>query len=173
MAGARDVASFGVKYLADEAAFRRTVTYPVLLWEHAPTKKEEPLLFATNAGSKLTRPSPGRAMFFALAKTVQNAFADEVTLGRTRNNDVSVEDNSVSRFHAYFAPDKKGTRWSLVDANSTAGTFLAGKRLKAKLPVMLEDQMKMKIGQVDLQFLLPDSFLGYLQKLAAAGQKRR
>ena len=167
MAGARDVAMFGAKYLTDEAAFRRALTHPVLLWEAPPAKKEEPLLFATRPGERPKRPSPGRAVFFDVAKSVKNAFADEVTLGRTANNDISIEDNSVSRFHAYFAPGKPGEPWSLVDAKSTAGTFIGEERLVARTPVPISSGMQLKIGDVELQFLEPDGFWQYLQGLIA------
>lgn len=165
MAGARDVATFGVKFLNDEAAFRRTVRQPVLLWQAPPSKREAPLLFSTRAGEKVKRPAVGRAVFFYVEKSVKNAFADEVTVGRTANNDISIDDNSVSRFHAYFAPGKKGESWALVDAKSTAGTFLAGKRLPPKSPASITNEMRLRIGDVELQFLEPDGFWHYLKGL--------
>jgi hypothetical protein len=165
MAGARDVASFGVKLLTDEAAFRRSLTHPVLLWESPPATREAPLLFSTRAGQKSKRPSPGRAVFFFVEKSVKNAFADEVTVGRTKNNDIAIEENSVSRFHAYFAPDQNGKLWSVVDAKSTAGTFVAGKRLLPKTPVSLSNEMRIRIGEVELRYLEPDGFVAYLRTL--------
>lgn len=168
MAGAKDVASFGVRFLQDEAAFRRTVTHPVLLWESPPATREEPLLFATRPGEQATRPTPGRAVFFNVVKSAKNAFADEVTLGRTGNNDITIEDNTVSRFHAYFAPDEKSGVWSLVDAKSTAGTWLSGKKLGAKVPQAIEDTTRLRVGEVELQFLEPKSFWAYLRKLLRA-----
>src|SRR4051812_10095450 len=120
MAGGREGASYGAKYLAHEGAFRRPLTSPGLLWGAPPAPREAPLLFSTRAGEKVARPSPGRAVIFFVQKSMKNAFADEVTVGRTQNNDICIVDNSVSRFHAYFAPEKKGAGWSVVDANSTA-----------------------------------------------------
>jgi len=165
MAGARDVATFGVKFLGDEAGFHRTVMHPVLLWQAPPSKKEAPLLFATRAGEKAKRPSPGRAMFFFVEKSAKNAFADEVTVGRTANNDITIEENSVSRFHAYFKPGKKGAPWAVVDAKSTAGTYVGGKRLAPKTPVSIANETHLRIGDVELQFLDPDGFWRYLTAL--------
>ncbi len=168
MAGAVDVPSFGVKFLGDEAGFRRSVVTPVLVWEAPPETPEEPLLFSTRAGQKSKRPRRGAPMFFFVQKSVKNAFADEVTLGRTANNDISVEDNSVSRFHAYFAPAKKGAAWSLVDAKSTAGTFLGGKQLEPRTPMPISSGVRLRVGDVELQFLEPDGFWQYLQRLIRA-----
>ncbi|MBL8951149.1 MAG: FHA domain-containing protein [Myxococcaceae bacterium] len=170
MAGARDVATFGVKYLnpgssTGEAAFLKAVIHPVLLWLAPPSKKEEPLLFATRAGGRSKRPSPGRAMFFFVEKSVKNAFTDEVTVGRTSNNDVTIEENSVSRFHAYFKPGAKGAGWTLVDAKSTAGTYVGGKKLEPKTPVVLTNAAVVRIGDVELQFLEPKGFWQYMQEL--------
>lgn len=168
MAGARDVSKYGVKLLTDEAAFHRSVNHPVLLWESPPATREPPLLFSTSAGQKSKRPQPGRSVFFFVEKSVKNAFADEVTVGRTANNDIAIEDNSVSRFHAYFAPGKDG--WSLVDAKSTAGSFVAGKRVDPKAPVLLQNEMRLRIGDVELQFLEPQSFEQYIRKMIHAGK---
>lgn len=168
MAGAREVASFGVRYLHDEEAFRRAVTTPVLLWQAPPATPEAPLLFSTRAG-QAKRPGKGSPMFFFVQKSVKNAFADEVTLGRTANNDITIEDNSVSRFHAYFAPDKAGG-WSLVDAKSTSGTFLGGKRLEPRAPATLKNEVRLKVGDVELQFLEPQGFWQLLHELIRAAK---
>ena len=164
MAGAREVASYGAKWVSDEAAFRRTIVHPVLVWAAPPATKEEPLLFATRPGDRIKRPAPGQAVFYAVSKSAKNAFADEVTVGRTANNDITIEDNSVSRFHAYLAPDKKGV-WSLVDAKSTMGTFLSGKKLKPKTPVPIASGTTFKVGEVEVQFLDVDGFWKFLQGL--------
>jgi pSer/pThr/pTyr-binding forkhead associated (FHA) protein len=160
MAGALEVASFGAKFLTDEAGFRRTMTFPVLLWEAPPAKKEQPLLYATRPGQKSKRPQPGRAVFFHVEKNVMNAFADEVTLGRTANNDIAIEDNSVSRFHAYFVRTKNG--WSLVDAKSSGGTWLEGKRLSSNAPELIRSGARFKVGDVNLRFLEPEELWRYL-----------
>lgn len=165
MAGAREVASYGAKWVTDEAAYRRTVIHPVLVWAAPPATKDEPLLFATRPGDRIKRPAPGQAVFFDVSKSVKNAFADEVTVGRTMNNDITIEDNSVSRFHAYLAPDKKGTTWSLVDAKSTMGTFLSGNKLKPKTPVAIASGTSFRVGEVELQFLDVDGFWKFLRGL--------
>ena len=74
-------------------------------------------------------PSPENPVVF-LVKKVEgrpNPFGGGVTLGRAEHNDVVFPHASVSRFHAYLAPDPTQiTRWTLVDAASRNGTLLNG-----------------------------------------------
>jgi hypothetical protein len=51
-----------------------------------------------------------------------------VTLGRSRQSDVMVDDPNVSRSHAEIRP--RGGSWVLADLNSTNGTRLNGRRLQ-------------------------------------------
>jgi pSer/pThr/pTyr-binding forkhead associated (FHA) protein len=163
MAGAKDVTSFGVKMLMDEETFIAALDCPVLLWSTAPLNPEPRALFRTDPGNVKRRPSATRAMFFEVKKNARNAFAEEITVGRMENNDVAVEDNSVSRFHAYFA--REGEEWVVVDGKSRAGTWLGGKRLtQGRHPVADGDVMK--FGNVELRFMKPASFLRYLKTLA-------
>jgi hypothetical protein len=63
-------------------------------------------------------------------RKVQEAFPSMITVGRTNNNDVVIEDIQVSKFHAFFrvAPE----RLELADAGSRNGTFIGGIRLETK-----------------------------------------
>src|SRR5579871_3845922 len=63
---------------------------------------------------------------FAIRK-VQTLYQDMITVGRTANHDVVLRDPSVSKFHAHFKLRPSGLY--LVDAGSTRGTFVDGKRL--------------------------------------------
>src|SRR6185436_3911215 len=51
------------------------------------------------------------------------------TLGRHKNNDISVADPKVSSFHARIDRSKDG--FVLVDLNSRNGTFVNGKRIES------------------------------------------
>jgi hypothetical protein len=63
---------------------------------------------------------------FAVRK-VQSLYQDMITVGRTANHDIVLRDPSVSKFHAHFKVRPSGIY--LVDAGSTRGTFVDGKRL--------------------------------------------
>jgi hypothetical protein len=51
-----------------------------------------------------------------------------VTMGRSRQSDIMVDDPNVSRTHAEIRP--RGGSWVLTDLNSTNGTRLNGRRLQ-------------------------------------------
>ncbi|MBI3723657.1 FHA domain-containing protein [bacterium] len=63
-------------------------------------------------------------------RTLANAFALMVTLGRATNNDIVIPDASVSKFHASFARAAGGS-WTITDW-STNGTWVDGERLPAR-----------------------------------------
>jgi transcriptional regulator with PAS, ATPase and Fis domain len=66
---------------------------------------------------------PGRAMQY------HAIHSSEVTLGRTAECTIQVDDNEVSRVHARLERSKG--YWQVVDNDSTNGTFLNGERIVA------------------------------------------
>ena len=62
-----------------------------------------------------------------LRKGTTTGFAQMVTVGRAPNMDVVLEDDSVSKFHAFFTQDADG--WLLEDAGSTNGTLVNDHKL--------------------------------------------
>jgi pSer/pThr/pTyr-binding forkhead associated (FHA) protein len=105
----------------------------------------------------------GEPMVFLLTKTRDNAFQRRVTVGRTSNNDLAVEDASVSRFHAWFQREDETAPWFVVDAGSKNGTRVNGKALEAKKPFALGNGVKIRVGHVDLSFYDASGFLKMLR----------
>jgi hypothetical protein len=99
-----------------------------------------------------------------LEKTKDNAFQRRVTLGRTGNNDIEIDAQSVSRFHAWFVRDENTDQWMLVDAGSKNGTEVSGKKLKPKVPMALLNAARLKVGQVELSFFTPAGFVAHLKR---------
>lgn len=61
------------------------------------------------------------AMVLAVRKRPDaNAFGMMITIGRAANNDLVIEHQKISKFHAYFR--EAGTEWRICDANSRNGT---------------------------------------------------
>ena len=74
-----------------------------------------------------------------------------ITIGRNNeNNDVVVNDSKVSRNHLQMVMDDQGN-YSVVDLNSTNGTFVNGQRITGK--VHLKDTDELKIGDTVLPWL--------------------
>jgi hypothetical protein len=76
--------------------------------------------------------------------------ADGVTLGRSRQSDVMVDDANVSRAHAEIRPH--GRAWVLTDLGSTNGTRLNGRRVTR--PETLAPGDEIELGTATLRFIL-------------------
>ncbi len=73
-----------------------------------------------------------------------------VTLGRSRNCDVVLDDPNVSREHAEIRP--RGGSWVLSDLGSTNGSSLNGRRIERPEVVRPGDQIE--LGTCEIRFAL-------------------
>ena len=73
---------------------------------------------------------------------------DRTTIGRSRQNDIVLDDQAVSRVHAIVTRDKKGT-YRLSDQDSVNGTYLNEQRISEHV---LEDGDFIQIGLTVLTF---------------------
>jgi len=95
-------------------------------------------------------PSETDLEVYPLAKKAGASFQDRITIGRTSNNDVVLNDTSVSRLHAYIRRD--GQTWIVADAGSKNGSWLRGAQLDARREVVLPSRALLKLGEVELTF---------------------
>lgn len=174
------IADFASHFIANPSA-RKELDVPVLLWE-APaiipgtgqtldlTQQSGPPT-RSGAGGR-SRPSRGdEALVLPLRKgdSRTNAFVMGVTVGRTDNNDLVLNDPSVSRFHAYFLRDSRKNTWRLVDADSKNGTWVGAMKLAPNATAELQDSVRIRFGDVEMTFLLPESFFRHVSHLIAGG----
>ncbi|MCP3103483.1 FHA domain-containing protein [Myxococcus sp. K15C18031901] len=136
------------------------VFLPLPVPELTVEQEEYRLKTVTNAGPPTLGAS--EAVVFPVVKSRTNAFGRGITVGRTGNNDVVLDDGSVSRFHAWFARDEAQAGFLLTDAGSKNGSFLGGVRLTPRKPVPLEDGARLRFGQVELAFYTPGGFVRML-----------
>lgn len=101
-----------------------------------------------------------RAAQVLLASPVQkrtSTFPQMITIGRTANNDIVLDDPSVSRFHAYFrvAADEAtlAEPLQLCDADSGNGTFVNGDRVARNPPTEVATSDVIRIGNIELTLL--------------------
>jgi hypothetical protein len=87
---------------------------------------------------------------FPLTKKQGAAFPDRITIGRTSNNDIVINDTSVSRLHAYVK--RVSDRWIVADAGSKNGSSLLGLTLEPRREQALPSRAQLKLGDVDLTF---------------------
>jgi adenylate cyclase len=78
--------------------------------------------------------------------------ADRLTIGRSTNNQLVVEDQKASRNHAEIR-HIGGGRYRINDVGSANGTWINGRRLT--VPKELEDGDQILIGSVQLKFVAP------------------
>ena len=73
---------------------------------------------------------------------------DEITIGRSKDNDITIGDNTVSRHHARIVKTKEG--YLLNDFGSFNGTQVNAKRIQN---VILKHNDRIRIGRANLTFL--------------------
>lgn len=78
-------------------------------------------------------------------------FAERVTIGRTRNSDIVLRHESVSKFHAWFARDENDVYY-IVDASSRNGTLLNGTHLTGGQPAALTVGDLVRFGDVEATY---------------------
>ncbi len=73
------------------------------------------------------------------------------SVGRSKNNTISITDQSVSKNHAalVLSPEKQ---LMVADTGSTNGTFINGKRIAYGKAFVFEDDAKVKFGTVEVAF---------------------
>ncbi|MGI9034539.1 MAG: FHA domain-containing protein [Pyrinomonadaceae bacterium] len=72
-----------------------------------------------------------------------------LSVGRTRENDLTIGDQSVSKIHAALFVNAEN-KLLVADAGSTNGTYLNGERIAYGRAVVVGDGDKIKFGSVDV-----------------------
>ncbi|MCA9962523.1 MAG: protein kinase, partial [Anaerolineales bacterium] len=75
---------------------------------------------------------------------------ETMTLGRHPNNDIVLDDKSVSGQHALLERTNKG--WQVRDLGSTNGTYLDHTQLQFDQPVIWQPQQTLRIGTYAMQW---------------------
>src|SRR3712207_3012192 len=121
------------RFQRERADYERTLPAAVLVFSPAPSmvgasegdQDETHHHFKTLTNVSTPMLGVGEPIVFPVVKNQENAFGRGITVGRTGNNDVVLDDGTVSRFHAWFQRETDG-RYTLTDAGSKNGSFVAG-----------------------------------------------
>jgi pSer/pThr/pTyr-binding forkhead associated (FHA) protein len=160
------------RFTDDPAKVRaRLAGRPVLVYE-PPTEdtldpnsdEDDDYQLRTQSGLSVPAIGGGDPMAVVIEKTKDNAFKQRITIGRTANNDIVLDDTSVSRFHAWI--EQQNSDWVLVDAGSRNGSTLGGKKIAAKAPNQLTNGLVMRIGALQLTYYTAQGFLDMLHRRA-------
>lgn len=151
-----------LKLSTQPAALKSWLSAPVLVWEAAPPPKmTKELLWNTQGG--IVIPKGNDPLLLKVGKRQPNAFGIGITVGRTANNDLELDNASVSRFHAFFQRDEHTGVWHVVDAESFNGTSLEGTRLAPGRPAPLVDGEELRFGSVETRFFLGAGFEAFVR----------
>ncbi len=154
------------RYRAAPQRFTELERWSLLVWLKAPVSVQRPLIWGT-VRDYPREPAANDPLLFRLRKDDtkrSNAFGVGVTLGRATNNDLVVDQASISRFHAFFQEDPKTHVWHVVDAQSANGTFLGDGQLIPNRPAPLHDHAQLRFGDVDLRFFSPTAFEEFVRR---------
>lgn len=104
------------------------------------------------------------AKVYAIMKREGANKEKEILVGRSRDNDVWINDAEVSKHHARLSVSKGN--WSLVDAGSTNGTFINDRKIETSQATPLHTYDAVRLGRASkMQFLDAESFFDYLTVL--------
>lgn len=84
-------------------------------------------------------------------KTFEFPPGRRVSVGRTSNNDLTLDDTSVSKIHASLMADPEGNL-SVADTGSTNGTFINGQRISYGKASVLKEGDRLKFGTLEVMF---------------------
>ena len=79
---------------------------------------------------------------------------ERLSVGRTKENHLAIDDPSISKYHASIALDAEGNLL-LADTGSTNGTFVNGTRIAYGKAVAVTERDKVRFGLVDASFKIP------------------
>ena len=142
------------QFLDDPQSMRRAVCWPVLVWEAPPLEGRPLFTRATQTGFSARRPTVAEPLVLEVRKRPQGVTLDMgVTLGRTPDNDIIVEDPTVSRVHATFREEQRTGVWYVADHGSYNGTWYDGTLLIPGRTTPLFERASLRFGDVMATFL--------------------
>lgn len=130
-------------------------------WNAAPAAAQGPQGFQVAGGmgevekTHVVRPSGQQSLGMIVVRQgkdpgrIFEVRKDRLTIGRSRESDIFLEDLAVSRLHTTVARDESG-RYILRDENSANGTYVNGQRVSEHV---LDEGDEIQVGQTVLAFV--------------------
>ncbi len=85
-----------------------------------------------------------------ISKEMEMRSGGRISIGRTKENDLAIDDPSVSKMHAALLLNTEGSL-VVADTGSTNGTFVNNERIAYGKAIALEDGTKLRFGSVDVE----------------------
>ena len=93
-------------------------------------------------------------ILFGILKTKKEVYKlskERISIGRNRNSQIVINNNTISKDHAIIEFDEDGNA-IIKDLNSSNGTYVNGQRLKV-IPIRLKTGDKITFGKYDMEFI--------------------
>jgi len=150
--------------LADGEALARSVSWPVLVWEAAPSQPVPvpQLNRATLSGLRL-QPRPVEPVVYELRPRLPGGDGRAVTVGRGLECDIVLSEPTVSRMHARFRQEPHTGVWSVTDLESHNGTYVEGVLIVPGRPAPLFRNATLRLGSVEVRFFQAEAFTQYVR----------
>lgn len=135
--------------------------------EHPKTKKHAARRLRLDDESHV-----GSGRVCKVSKGTKNPFAGVITIGRALNNDIVIENATVSKVHAFITT--VGKNWYITDQSSTNKTYLNGTTLTGKKNFMLHDNDKLSFGRESFAtFFMPEGLWRFVALCSALAEQKR
>ena len=150
-----------------EASFRKAHPHPFLVLVSLPptdlewidpSTVEEPLEEVVANAGKIRK-----EFAVAVRKTDRNAYANKVTVGRAKNNDIVLRAPKISKLHAAFTLDDPAGN-GLMDMESINGTFLNGLKLEPRKARPVQNGDRVDFWRFGFEYLTLPEMLKLLAK---------
>ena len=140
----------------DKDEFVRLFPQPFLVQQtrNRATAKDARFVTLVGVDTGEDRLDPLQAPVYYLTKKDRNGFQSMITIGRTENNDVTLDSSRVSKFHAYFS--EVAEAWYVTDSDSRNGSFLAGQPLVPRQATALQNGIELAFSR-EVIFTFHDS----------------
>lgn len=113
----------------------------------------------------ITRPLK-REMWVRVQKGPGTPRSRPITVGRSSDCDVVINDYTISKEHAHLLIDPLLGRFRLVDLGSTNGTLVGDTEVEPGVPIIITSGQWITLGRLNLVLLSPEDFFAYLTTMA-------
>lgn len=106
---------------------------------------------AMATGAVKLSPDVSKYEVLPVVKSKNSPWAGRISIGRARNNDIVVEDASVSKMHAHLI--EEGAGFKITDASSHNGTVVNGTKLDAAATSTIKSKDVVVFGAIVTKLL--------------------
>lgn len=113
---------------------------------------DDTIISDSNLGKRLDKLRKSEVMYLYHGST-RVPVLDKLTIGRSKDNVIVVEDGLTSRYHAVVQKIKK--EYYIKDLDSTNGVYVNGKKIPEEKYLKLERGDIVRVGRTELTFECP------------------